>query len=239
MVIEGLVFDLDDTLSYERGYVRSGFTRVARLVASSEVESATLTEWLWTAFEAGVRSDTFNRLLEAFPQLADRWTIQDLVRAYREHAPDIELIPGAARTLDELHRRRLPLAVLSDGPAESQAAKASALGLDRWFDPIILTGALGAAYAKPATAGFKLISDSWGIPGPTLVYVADNPAKDFAGPRQLGWKTIRLRDPQQLRYSLEPAGPAFSPDAEVEALDELLRLLPSVDERDVAARSHE
>jgi len=231
-VIEGLVFDLDDTLSYESGYVRSGFTSVARLVASSEVESATLTDWLWAAFESGVRGDTFDRLLDAFPQLADRWTIQDLVSAYREHAPNIDLIPGAARTLDELHLRRLRLAVLSDGPAAGQAAKASALGLDRWFDPIILTGALGAAYAKPATAGFRLISDSWGVPGPTLAYVADNPAKDFAGPRQLGWKTIRLRDPRQLRFSLEPAGPAFSPDAEVENLDALLRLLPSVEDRD-------
>jgi putative hydrolase of the HAD superfamily len=235
VVIEGLVFDLDDTLSYERDYVRSGFNRVARLVAPTEVDWTTLSEWLWTAFESGVRGDTFDRLFEAFPQLANRWTIQDVVRAYREHDPDIELIPEAARTLDALQRRGLRLAVLSDGPAASQAAKATALGLDRWFDPIILTGALGAAYAKPATAGFELISSAWGVPGQTLAYVADNPAKDFAGPRQLGWTTIRLRDPLQLRFSLEPAEPAFRPDAEIEALDELLRLLPSAAERDAAS----
>ena len=35
------------------------------------------------------------------------------------------------------------------------------------------------------------------------VYVADDPLKDFAAPRQLGWLTIRVRRPGGLHYAEE------------------------------------
>jgi putative hydrolase of the HAD superfamily len=235
MVIRGLVIDLDDTLCYERDYVRSGFTHVGRAAGRSDEEARTFTDWLWTAFKAGVRGDTFDRLLEAFPNLATRWTVHDLVQAYREHEPNIELIPGWAETIDALRGQGLRLAVLTDGPVASQSAKARALGLHQWFDPIVLTGALGATYAKPASAGFNLVADAWGTGGSTLGYVADNPEKDFVGPRRLGWMTIRLRQPQQLRYALEPANPSFRPDIEVGTPLELLNRLKFTD--GVAART--
>ncbi len=184
-----------------------------------------MTGWLWKAFESGVRGDTFDRMLDEYPDLAARMTVGDLVRAYREHTPAIELIPRMADTLDAIQRRGLRLGVLSDGPAASQSAKAAALRLERWFDPIILTGTLGAKFAKPATAGFELIARAWCVDGSTLAYVADNPAKDFAGPRLLGWTTVRLRHPQQLRFSLEPTNAASRPDLEIGTPAELLQWL--------------
>jgi putative hydrolase of the HAD superfamily len=222
MVIRGLVFDLDDTLFDEREYVRSGFSHVARLVGDSDDESRTLDAWLWNAFEAGFRGDTFDRLLEAFPDRADRFPIPMLINAYRTHPPAVKLAPGVEAMLDALLERGVRLALLTDGPIESQTAKATALGLDRWFEPIVLTASLGKCFAKPSAAGFEAIARDWGLPHAELGYVADNPEKDFAGPRRLGWLTIRLRRPAQLRFALEPSSEAFRPDVEVGDPSEVL-----------------
>jgi putative hydrolase of the HAD superfamily len=224
MVIRGIAFDIDDTLYLERDYVRSGFAEVARIAGRSHEEVRRLTAWLDDAFEAGVRGDTFDRLLAAFPSVAQRFDTPALVDAYRRHRPDITLLAGTTETLTELGRRGIRLAVVSDGPLPSQAAKAGALGLDRWFDPIILTAALGAGHAKPGVAAFESIERAWGLVGPRLCYIGDNPEKDFGGPRRLGWRTVRLRQPGQLRWATDaPDGEAA--DHEIAAPADLLALL--------------
>jgi putative hydrolase of the HAD superfamily len=222
MVIKGVVFDIDDTLYLERDYVLGGFRQIADLVGRSEGEREVVARWLEDAFESGVRGTTFDRLLESFPPVADRLSVDKLVEAYRGHTPVIDLAPDVVSTLDALRAGGQHLAILSDGPLASQTAKATALGLSRWFDPIVFTAALGPGAGKPATAGFASIARAWDLAPEALAYVADNPEKDFAGPRALGWLTVRLRQPGQLRYELEPQGEALRPDVEIRAIAGLL-----------------
>jgi putative hydrolase of the HAD superfamily len=212
VVIRGLVVDIDDTLYLERDYVRSGFAAVAREVGRTPAEAYRLDAWLWAAFEAGARGDTFDRLRAAFPAVGARVTTADLVAAYRAHVPAIALADDTRQLLDRLRDAGLRLGVLSDGPVASQSAKAAALGLDRWFDPIVLTGAFGADHAKPGTAGFQAIAAAWRLGPADLVYVADNPAKDFAGPNRLGWTTVRLSRPGQLHRDVAPIDDDHRPD---------------------------
>lgn len=226
MVIRGVVLDMDDTLYLERDYVRSGFAAVAHDAARTAGEADRLDAWLWAAFEAGIRGDTFDRMRDAFPGVGARRTTADLVDVYRTHTPAIALGAGTRETLDRLAAIRLRLGVLTDGPVAGQAAKAAALGLDRWFDPIVLTGAADASYAKPGTVGFSAIATAWDLPGPELVYVGDNPAKDFVGPRQLGWMTVRLSCPGQLHHGVEPVDDDHRPDLVVGDLSALLEVLP-------------
>jgi len=224
-VIRGVVFDVDDTVYFERDYVRSGFEHVARFASRGETDAATLATWLSTAYEAGIRGDTFDRMLEAFPDVAVRHSVDEIVTEYRTHPPVIGLSDGTAPVLDQLAARGLRLGVLTDGPVESQSAKSAALGLAHWFDPVVLTGALGPRAHKPGTAGFAAIAADWSLGPEALVYVGDNPLKDFGGPRALGWRTIRLRDPRQERHAIESASVADAPDDEITALVQLLALL--------------
>lgn len=210
-----MVFDLDDTLYLERDYVRSGFAYVAQMTATSAEESRGIAAWLWRAFERGVRGDTFDRLIAARPALAGSVTSAELVDAYRGHTPTLSLLPGTADLLAELRARGLKLGVLSDGPLGSQRSKAEALGLDEWFDPVLLTASRGKGFTKPGTRGFEWIATRWHLPHTELLYIADNPLKDFIGPRELGWRTIRLRTPGQLRYVVEPVDESDRPDVEV------------------------
>jgi putative hydrolase of the HAD superfamily len=224
-VIRGVAFDLDDTLYPERDYVRTGFEHVARFVGQTPGEIQAVTAWLVSAFDGGRRGDTFDGLLEAFPQLDAGLTVRQLVDAYRQHVPDIALDAEVADALDRLRRRGLRLGVVSDGPVASQSAKVAALGLSRWFDPIVLTDALGPGFAKPSPGGFAHVARLWRLPGSQLAYVADNPTKDFAGPRGLGWRTIRVRTQGQLHAALEPATPADRPDLEVRSIAEVAEVV--------------
>ena len=228
MVIRGVVFDIDDTLYWERDYVRSGFTHVARTIAASASEANEIEAWLLRQFEAGVRGETFDRLLRAHRHLMTRASSEELVRAYRNHRPMIQLANSVEAVLVRLRETGLRMGVISDGPVASQQAKAAALDLDRWFDPILLTEALGPRYRKPGTLAFSTVARAWGLSARQLVYVADNPEKDFTAPVRLGWRTVRLRAPQQLRFQIEASRPEESSTAVISDLAELLVVLNEV-----------
>lgn len=224
----GVAFDLDDTLYLERDYVKSGFRAVAEYAAAgTAVAAEDAFGFLWEQFLAGARGTTFDGLLAHHPELAARRNVADLVARYREHAPTIDYLPGAEALLGELRALGVPLAVISDGPLVSQRAKADALGVGRYADPVILTDLWGAAFWKPHARAFKAVGEAFELPPERLVYVGDNPVKDFHAPRTLGWTSVRLRLPGQVRASLpHDAAPPTWEATSVAALREgLLALL--------------
>jgi putative hydrolase of the HAD superfamily len=221
-MIPGVVFDLDDTLYFERDYVRSGFDAVAGLCASTgAVTREAAFELLWHDFEAGMRGDAFNRLFARFPELTPRHAIADLVRCYREHRPRLHLGDGVDSLLDALAAGGARLALLSDGDLVGQQAKVDVLALSARFSPLVLTGAWGPSYWKPHARGYEAIASALGLTGRELVYVADNPLKDFITPKKLGWQTVRLRTHEQLRYGVEAPTVEHEPDATVSSFVEL------------------
>ncbi len=190
--IRCVVFDIDDTLYLERDYVRSGFVAVADFVRDT-LGLPDFAGRAWRAFENGQRQTIFDHVLGQAGVPFTAALVQQLVQRYRAHEPDIALLPDARRCLDALAVRGLRLAAVSDGPLLSQQAKVRALGLAAWLDPIVLTAALGPGLAKPHPRPFRQVEAATGHAGPACVYVADNPTKDFAGPRTCGWRTVRVR----------------------------------------------
>lgn len=224
MVIKGVVFDMDDTLYLERDYVKSGFRAVARHVADVADEASVFTS-MWSMFESGVRGNTFDLITQEFPAIENHHEIAELVEVYRIHQPDIQIMPEMRALIDGLRGNGLPLGVLTDGPLVSQQAKANALGVGELVNRVIFTDALGRENWKPSTAGFQLLSESLNVDHNGLVYVGDNPVKDFIAPKELGWMSIRLRLPGQLRESEESVDKASAPSHEVSSVQALGELL--------------
>jgi putative hydrolase of the HAD superfamily len=224
-----VVFDIDDTLYLERDYIRSGFDDVGRWV-ETELGFAGFFDRCWYAFQSGVRARVFDVVLAAQAG-ADPDVIRSLVDRYRSHTPSIALLPDAEDALGRL-AGRYRLAGLSDGPLTSQRAKVQALGLTGRLDPIVFTDELGRASWKPAPDGFRLIEARLGYAGPAYCYVADNPAKDFRGPSELGWRTVRVRRGAGLHHD-EPSGPDV--DVEVGDLSSIERLLVELGATEVPA----
>lgn len=207
-----LVLDVDDTLYLERDYVRSGFDAVGEWVARTLGEEGVADE-AWDHFVAGRRGDVFDAVLRARRLDADDATVASMVERYRRHAPRIALLPDAADLVARL-TGAVRFAVVTDGPVTSQRAKVEALGIERWADLVVLTGELGEGYGKPHPKAFELVEAHVGTRGADNVYVADNPHKDFGGPRSLGWRTVRVRRPGSLH-----AEAASGPDVDLELTD--------------------
>jgi putative hydrolase of the HAD superfamily len=197
--LKALVFDLDDTLYPEQAYVRSGFAAVARwLQAQAGLPAPGTFAALWSAHLRGDRGRLFNDLLAAHPAELGAVDVPSLIRVYRSHAPAIALYPGMAGLLEEAGCRSLRLALISDGFLEAQRRKVEALGLARWFDPILLTDEGGREAWKPDPRSFLRVQAAFGFEPGALAYIGNNPAKDFKAPRELGWRTVQLRMPGQL-----------------------------------------
>ena len=88
------------------------------------------------------------------------------------------------------------MGIISDGPIRAQRAKYQALGLAIWIDFPIFTAEIGAP--KPNPQAFKIAALALGAPLVHIVYVADNPAKDFEGAICSGIEPIRMRRHQSL-----------------------------------------
>jgi len=207
-----LVFDIDDTLYYERDYVRSGFAAVG-VYAEREHGIAGLGPACWTLFESGVRGSTFDRALTDVGHAPDPALVTELIGVYRAHPPRIKLLPDAHAWLGRAY-----IGIVTDGPSASQRAKIAALELSAYVDRAVVTSELGPDAGKPDPRAFALLQGEAGRTGVECCYVADNPAKDFAGPRSLGWHTVRLRRADGL-HAAAPSGPDV--DREIVTLDEL------------------
>lgn len=222
MAVACVAVDLDDTLFLERAYVRSGFEAVGAW-AEQALGIPGFAERAWAAFEAGRRGDVFDRVLRAAGVRPTRSVVAELIRRYRAHAPRLSILPDARAALDAL-RGAVRVAAVTDGPLVAQQAKVAAIGLERWAAPIVYTAELGPGFGKPHPRAFALVERAAGARGPECVYVADNPAKDFAGPAARGWTTVRIRRPGGL-HAAAPSGPDVRIEiARLDALPPLLGL---------------
>ena len=201
--VRGVVFDIDDTLYLERDYVWSGFRAVGEFV-SQQIGMPDFANRAWTLFTDGMRGNIFDQVLLDAGQ-SSAIDVAVLVDVYRHHKPDIVLLPDASQCLQQLVGK-VQLACVTGGPVESQRAKVEALGLEAFFPTVVFTGSLGASFEKPHPRGFEMVEEALGLSGDKLVYVGDNPAKDFAGPRALGWKTIRIRRAGSLHERIPSPG---------------------------------
>jgi putative hydrolase of the HAD superfamily len=191
-----VVFDLDDTLYLEKDYVKSGFHAVGdwckENLGLDDVQKSAQ-----SLFDQGQRGNIFDAVLKQGHAKQVRETAAVLVQVYREHAPKIAMPQDAVTCLAQL-RGQVRLGLLTDGHPVSQRAKISSLGLQEVFDEIVITGDWGTEFYKPNPRAFRQFeTDRSSL---RFVYVADNPAKDFLAPRQLGWDAIRVNRPASLHH---------------------------------------
>ncbi|QYM77508.1 HAD family hydrolase [Horticoccus luteus] len=213
---------MDDTLFAERDYVLSGF-RAAGAWLVRERGVAGFAEEAQRLFEAGRRGRIFNEALATLTESkTDSW-VAELIAVYREHQPQLRLLPEAESFLIWA-RPRFRLALVSDGFLAVQQRKAHALGLAQWMDHLVFTDQWGRESWKPAQRGFEEVVRLNPGDAEGYVYVADNPRKDFIAPRALGWKTVRVRRSGGEHAAYEPTADEAA-DQEIDSLDALGALL--------------
>lgn len=185
-----IVFDLDDTLYDELTYVQSGFREVADyLEKQSNVSSDESFAYMWQWMECHGRGEVFDQALNHYG-LFSKKEAHKCVTIYRQHVPDIKLSDEGERCLTRL--KHCPLYIVTDGNKLVQHNKLMALGLYGRVKHCFITHRHGIQHAKPSPYCFEKIAKWEKCRTDEIVYIGDNPRKDFVGLKPLGFKTIRI-----------------------------------------------
>jgi putative hydrolase of the HAD superfamily len=210
-----IVFDLDDTLYEEISYVQSGFRAVTDYLEKTYslpwAESFSL---MLLKLKDG-RGRIFDDLL-LFYGIYNRERVRQCLAVYRGHQPEITLHPEAEICLRNL--AHWPIYIVTDGNKQVQWKKLVVLGLDDRVKHPYITHRFGKDKAKPSPYCFLKIAEREKAVPEDIVYIADNPYKDFVGIKPLGFKTVRvLQGPyKDLRLSVE-----YEAQRTIESLAEL------------------
>ena len=184
--VKGVIFDLDDTLYSEKEYVWSGYKAVSGYLGGGYEEK------LWHFFEEG--KPAIDELLKELGRENEKTEVLEI---YRSHKPAIHLYPGVDEMIEELKTKGIKVGIITDGRPEGQRNKLDALGLD--VDDVIITDELGGVqFRKPCDIAFRILVTRWRLNPADVVYIGDNPTKDFQAPQHLGIKTVYFSNPDGL-----------------------------------------
>ena len=151
-------------------------------------------------------------------------SVRVLVGVYRHHEPELSLYPEANNALNALSSRSLYL--VTDGHKVVQAGKIAALGIAGRFSHCYLTHQHGIKRRKPAPWVFERLCLRERAQPSSVIYVADDPTKDFVGIRPLGFRTVRVRTG---RFAAAEAKKGFEAEFEIPDLASFPSLVKSLE----------
>ena len=135
---------------------------------------------------------------------------------YRGHSPNIQLNAEADDCLKRFGQ--VPKYIVTDGNKQVQESKIKALGLHQRVNFYYITHRYGIKSAKPSPYCFLKICQREQVPPENVLYIGDNPHKDFVGIKPLGFKTIRVMQ-GQYKDLVKPQ--EYEADYQIKSLAEL------------------
>ncbi|MGW5979654.1 HAD family hydrolase [Bacillus mycoides] len=178
-MIKAVIFDLDDTLISERRYIESGYKHISKLLSEKlQKDEQELYQSLIDLFSENT-NNVFNRLFDKLGVIYNQDDILELVEGYRNHVPTIDFFEDVLPCLKNLKASGISIGIITDGYANAQQRKIEALKSNHYFDEIIITDKLGREYWKPHPRAFKTMKEKLNIEFNEMIYVGDNPEKDF------------------------------------------------------------
>jgi putative hydrolase of the HAD superfamily len=221
--MKAIVFDLDDTLYDEYDYVRSGFRKVAAFLSTHlNVQTEEIYSWMWNRLQTHGRGAIFDDVLKEYGFYTKKIGHQCLM-VYRMHLPNIILPEETKQVLERTKSFRRY--IVTDGNKIVQHNKLKVLGLYNEMEHCYVTHRYGVRNAKPSPYCFLHILNKEKIEPHEIVYIGDNPRKDFVGIKPLGIQTIRVMTGQHRHVEMPKE---FEADLRIKRLMGLLDVLESL-----------
>jgi len=222
------IFDLDDTLYDERSFVEGGFQYVAE-------KGETLFNWkkndaflyMMKYFSIYGRQRIFDSILDHY-QIKNKKNINTCVYLYRYHPPFIRMSSGAKRTIAYLSKAKKY--IVTDGHKIVQERKIEALGIKNFFNHVYITHRYGIINAKPSIYCFNLIKKREKCSWRSMIYVGDNPMKDFINLRKVGVHTVRVHTGMYKDMKVEQM---YDADYHISCISEYSELVKTLWNRDL------
>lgn len=208
-MIKAVVFDLDDTLFPEIEYVKSGFKAIETYLGVPGTY-----EKLYDLF-CKDKNNVYQRM-----GFSEELCLK-CIEIYRNHYPDITLPDQSQSMLLKFKSLGYKLGIITDGRPIGQRNKIIALGLDSLVDYIIVTDELGGIeFRKPHKKSFEIMCKNLNVKYNEMIYVGDNPKKDFFISSILPIKTVQVKS--KSLYSDKEYSGGIIPQYRIDSLEELL-----------------
>jgi putative hydrolase of the HAD superfamily len=201
--IEGIIFDLDDTL-----YDKADWIVPAMEFAAKNMGIDALRVWEaateYIQHKGRVDASIYNYVLLECGQSDSALNIRAFIAWMNQHKPvanSLQLFPRVAETLSKLGLY-YKLALVAEGNPDTQYAKIEALGLGNLIPHVVMTDEIeGIKSRLPDPRPIKYALEKLRTRSSHTMYVGDNPLKDFVRANQLGLVTVRVLTGEYSGYS--------------------------------------
>jgi putative hydrolase of the HAD superfamily len=137
------------------------------------------------------------------------------------------LYPHVRRTLTELVRAGIKLAIVSDAPRLSAWMRLVSFGIEPYFDAVVSYDDTG--FRKPNPAPFRRALDKLNVPAAEAIMIGDWVERDMVGAKAIGMKTVFARYGDD--FNTKDAGADFEID-DIANLVEIVKKLNKGNTRD-------
>lgn len=141
----------------------------------------------------------------------------------------LRLFPDAWEVLTTL-KARVPLGLITNGPADIQRQEVATLGIAEFFDHFYIEGEFGVG--KPHPSVFESAQAAVGVPAETVWMIGNSYGHDIAPALRAGWNAIWIRRPSDVPPSAkdqsrpeERPEDSVAPTATVASLSEALAVM--------------
>ncbi len=177
-------FDLDDTLFNRMHFELPILSKIADIVAKDYgIDQKTylydalyyITRKVPFAFDEAFRNQA------VLPEQWDVYVRTKILPIYRTlpSITEVSMFSKAREILESLHRvPSVKKVLITDGIASKQRAKLKLLGLEHYFDLILISDEIGIQHRKPSVTMFQMALNHFGIAPDQMIYIGDDDEKD-------------------------------------------------------------
>ena len=183
------VFDLDDTLYEERDFVFNGYFKVSQYLKKKFKINNSYNKLKYIYLTSG-RKKIFDKILKKNDIFTQR-TLKKCISIYRSNNLKLKLKPHIKKFLKKNRKKNY---IVTDGMGHIQKSKIKNLNIKKYFRKIFYTGYYGKKALKPSLYCFEKIKKIENCKWSDIVYVGDNPYKDFKNLNKKNVLTIRIKE---------------------------------------------
>ena len=195
-MIKAIIFDLDNTLldfiKMKQFSVKAAITAMNE--AGLEVNEEKAYQDIFDLYiEKGWENQQVfdDYLNQTVGKVSNKILAAGIVSYRRAREATLLVYPNVNKTLIELIKMGIKLAVVSDAPSREAWMRLYYLNLHHVFEPVLTYDDTGVR--KPSAKPFKMALDVLDVEPEEALMIGDWPERDVVGAKQIGMKTIFAR----------------------------------------------
>ena len=195
-MIKAIIFDLDNTLldfmKMKQFAVKAAITAMNEAGLNIDEDQAYKDIFKLYESKGWENQQVFDDfLVQNFGKVSNKILAAGIVSYRRAREATLLVYPNVNKTLIELIKMGIQLAVVSDAPSREAWMRLYYLNLHHVFDPVLTYDDSGAH--KPSPKPFEMALDILNVNSDEALMIGDWPDRDVVGASQIGMKTIFAR----------------------------------------------